>query len=100
MRFEDIPLRQLSDTSWEIPRTGGMLVAGLVFASPEMLEDIVREQALHRLRVVVGGQHEGAVDLAAAQRLLGLAGGERRQRRHAALQPCPIAAAAAAPPPS
>ncbi len=49
MRFEDVPLKQLSDTAWEIPRTGGMLVPGLVFASLEMMEDIVRDQALRQV---------------------------------------------------
>ena len=49
MRFEDISLSQLSDTAWEIPRSGGMLVPGLVFASPEMMEDIVRDQALRQV---------------------------------------------------
>ena len=49
MRFEDISLSQVSDTAWEIPRTGGMLVPGLVFASGEMMEDIVRDQALRQV---------------------------------------------------
>lgn len=49
MRFEEIPLSQVSETEWEIPRTGGMLVPGLVFASREMMEDIVRDQALRQV---------------------------------------------------
>ncbi len=49
MRFEDISLSQVSETTWEIPRTGGMLVPGLVFASREMMEDIVRDQALRQV---------------------------------------------------
>ena len=49
MRFEDISLTQVSETAWEIPRTGGMLVPGLVFASREMMEDIVRDQALRQV---------------------------------------------------
>ncbi|MEW6719595.1 MAG: RtcB family protein [Thermodesulfobacteriota bacterium] len=49
MRFEDVSLKQLSDTEWEIPRSGGMLVPGLVFASREMMEDIVRDQALRQV---------------------------------------------------
>jgi tRNA-splicing ligase RtcB len=49
VRFEDISLTQLSDTAWEIPRTGGMRVPGLVFASEEMMEDIVRDQALRQV---------------------------------------------------
>ncbi|MBP2668123.1 MAG: hypothetical protein H6Q80_325 [Deltaproteobacteria bacterium] len=49
MRFEDIPLEQLSETSWEIPRTGGMLVPGLVFATSGMMEEIARDQALRQV---------------------------------------------------
>ncbi len=49
MRFEDVSLTKISETAWEIPRTGGMLVPGLVFASPEMMEDIVRDQALRQV---------------------------------------------------
>ncbi|HEX9191151.1 MAG TPA: RtcB family protein [Candidatus Deferrimicrobiaceae bacterium] len=49
MRFEDINLKQLSDTSWEIPMSGGMLVPGLVFAFPGMMEEIARDQALRQV---------------------------------------------------
>jgi tRNA-splicing ligase RtcB len=49
VRFEDISLSQVSETEWEIPQTGGMLVPGLVFASREMMEDIVRDQALRQV---------------------------------------------------
>jgi tRNA-splicing ligase RtcB len=49
MKFEDIPLTMVSETAWEIPRTGGMLVPGLVFASREMMEDIVRDQSLRQV---------------------------------------------------
>ncbi|MGB7631119.1 MAG: RtcB family protein [Candidatus Deferrimicrobium sp.] len=49
MRFEDISISQVSETEWEIPQTGGMLVPGLVFASREMMEDIVRDQALRQV---------------------------------------------------
>jgi len=49
VRFEEISLSQVSETAWEIPRTGGMLVPGLVFASREMMEDIVRDQALRQV---------------------------------------------------
>jgi tRNA-splicing ligase RtcB len=49
LRFEDIPLQQLSETSWEIPRSGGMLVPGLVFATPGMMEEIARDQALRQV---------------------------------------------------
>jgi len=49
VRYEDIALSQLSETTWEIPRSGGMRVPGLVFASREMMEDIVRDQALRQV---------------------------------------------------
>jgi len=49
VRFEDIPITRLSETAWEIPRTGGMLVPGLVFASRGMMEEIVRDQALRQV---------------------------------------------------
>jgi tRNA-splicing ligase RtcB len=49
VRFEEISLTQVSETAWEIPRTGEMLVPGLVFASREMMEDILRDQALRQV---------------------------------------------------
>jgi hypothetical protein len=49
VRFEEIFLTQVSETAWEIPQTGGMLVPGLVFASREMMEDILRDQALRQI---------------------------------------------------
>jgi tRNA-splicing ligase RtcB len=49
VRFEGISLTKISDTAWEIPRSGGMLVPGLVFASSGMMEDIVRDQALRQV---------------------------------------------------
>ncbi len=49
MQFEDVRLVQLTDTTWEIPETGGMRVPGLVFASGEMMEDIRRDQALRQV---------------------------------------------------
>ena len=49
MKFEDISLTRVSETAWEIPRSGGMRVPGLVFASPEMMEDIVQDQSLRQV---------------------------------------------------
>jgi tRNA-splicing ligase RtcB len=49
VRFEDITLSRISETAWEIPQAGGMRVPGLVFASAEMMEDIVRDQALRQV---------------------------------------------------
>jgi tRNA-splicing ligase RtcB (3'-phosphate/5'-hydroxy nucleic acid ligase) len=49
VRFEDVSLVQVSEIAWEIPKTGGMLVPGLVFASPGMMADIVRDQALRQV---------------------------------------------------
>ncbi|MGE5248332.1 MAG: RtcB family protein, partial [Verrucomicrobiota bacterium] len=49
MRFEEFSLSQVSENTWEIPRTGQMIVPGRVFASPEMMADIVRDQALRQI---------------------------------------------------
>src|SRR5512145_279653 len=49
MRFQDVPLRKLSDTMWEIPRGPGMRVPGLVFASESMMADIVRDEAIRQV---------------------------------------------------
>ncbi len=49
MQFRDVSLRKLSDTMWEIPRTGGMRVPGLVFASERMMADIVRDEAVRQV---------------------------------------------------
>ena len=49
MRFQDVTLRKLSETMWEIPRSGGMRVPGLVFASEAMMADIVRDEAVRQV---------------------------------------------------
>jgi tRNA-splicing ligase RtcB len=42
-------LRKLDDCRWEIPRSGGMKVPGLVFASPKMAEALRGENALQQV---------------------------------------------------
>ncbi len=49
MQFRDVSLRKLSDTMWEIPRSGGMRVPGLIFASERMMGDIVRDEAVRQV---------------------------------------------------
>ncbi|MGE5190037.1 MAG: RtcB family protein [Gemmatimonadota bacterium] len=49
MRFQDVTLRKLSETAWEIPTSPGMRVPGLVFASEAMMADIVRDEALRQV---------------------------------------------------
>src|SRR5512139_2082045 len=49
MRFQDVTLRKLSETMWEIPMSAGMRVPGLVFASETMMADIVRDEAVRQV---------------------------------------------------
>jgi len=49
MRFQDVPLRKRSDTMWEIPRSGGMRVPGLVFATERMMGEIVKDEAIRQV---------------------------------------------------
>ncbi len=49
MGSSDIPLRKLSEQAWEIPRSGGMRVPGLVYASARMMADIARDEALRQV---------------------------------------------------
>ena len=49
MRFQDVTLRKLSETMWEIPKGPGMRVPGLVFASEAMMADIVRDDAVRQV---------------------------------------------------
>src|SRR5512145_980897 len=49
MRFQDVTLRKLSETMWEIPKSAGMRVPGLVFASEAMMGDIVRDEAVRQV---------------------------------------------------
>ncbi len=45
----DIRLEQINDTTWEIPRTGSMRVAGRIIASELMLVPIVRDKAAEQI---------------------------------------------------
>ncbi len=49
MRFQDIRIEKRSDCVWEIPRFGGMLVPGLVFASGEMMKDLAKDESLQQV---------------------------------------------------
>jgi tRNA-splicing ligase RtcB (3'-phosphate/5'-hydroxy nucleic acid ligase) len=49
MRFQDVTLRKLSDTSWEIPQGPGMRVPGLVFATEAMMADIRKDEAIRQV---------------------------------------------------
>lgn len=49
MRFQDVTLRKLSETSWEIPQEGGMRVPGLVFATEAMMADIRKDEAIRQV---------------------------------------------------
>ena len=41
----EIELNQLTESLWEIPQRGGMRVPGRIYATEEMIEDIVSDQA-------------------------------------------------------
>ena len=49
MQFQDVTLRKITDTAWEIPKGAGMLVPGRIFASEGMMGDIVRDEALRQV---------------------------------------------------
>jgi tRNA-splicing ligase RtcB len=49
MRFQEVEIRKLSETTWEIPRGNGMQVPGLIFASERMMEDIARDEAVRQV---------------------------------------------------
>ena len=49
MQYRDVSLHRLSDTMWEIPRTGGMRVPGRIFASAEMMGDILKDEAARQV---------------------------------------------------
>ena len=38
-------VRHVSDVVWEIPRHGGMLVPGRIFASDALMESVLRDRA-------------------------------------------------------
>jgi len=48
----DIQLRPAGPCRWEIPRTGHMRVPGVVFASPELIEPIRKDQSLIQVATV------------------------------------------------
>jgi tRNA-splicing ligase RtcB len=47
--MKEIRYRRLDAQRWEIPRTGGMRVPGLVFAEEGMLPDIQKDQSPHQV---------------------------------------------------
>ena len=49
MRFQDVSLKKLSPTMWEIPQSGGMRVPGRIFASEAMMGEIVRDEAVRQV---------------------------------------------------
>lgn len=49
MRFQEVEIRKLSETTWEIPQGNGMRVPGLIFASEKMMEDILRDEAVRQV---------------------------------------------------
>ncbi|HYG63057.1 MAG TPA: RtcB family protein [Thermoanaerobaculia bacterium] len=44
-----VPIEQVDETRWRIPRHGKMRVDGLVFASAEMMEDIQKDESLQQV---------------------------------------------------
>ena len=44
-----IKVQQIDSYRWRIPREGAMRTDGLVFASPAMMQDLRREQALEQV---------------------------------------------------
>jgi len=42
-------VERVDDVRWRIPRTGGMRVDGLVFASSKMMEEIREDQSLQQV---------------------------------------------------
>jgi tRNA-splicing ligase RtcB len=49
MRFQDVEIRKLSETTWEIPRGNGMRVPGLIFASEKMMGEILGDEAVRQV---------------------------------------------------
>ncbi|HSL91344.1 MAG TPA: RtcB family protein [Candidatus Limnocylindrales bacterium] len=49
MKYSDVSLNKLSDTMWEVPRSGGMRVPGLIFASEAMMGEILRDEAVKQV---------------------------------------------------
>ncbi len=44
----EINLKKIHDYLWEIPKKGGMLVPGRVYATERMLKDIQKDKALEQ----------------------------------------------------
>ena len=42
----DVKLKELSDNSWEIPKTGAMKVPAIVYASEKLLEKMKQDKTL------------------------------------------------------
>ena len=45
----NIPIRQIDETTWEIPKTGRMRVPGRVYASSKLMQDIREDQSLEQV---------------------------------------------------
>jgi tRNA-splicing ligase RtcB len=52
MEKEKIRLNKISDFEWEIPKTGNMLVPGIIFASEKLIEDIKQDKTLEQVKNV------------------------------------------------
>jgi tRNA-splicing ligase RtcB (3'-phosphate/5'-hydroxy nucleic acid ligase) len=44
-----VPLERVDDQRWRVPKTGGMHVDGIVYASQELLPDLREDQSLHQV---------------------------------------------------
>jgi tRNA-splicing ligase RtcB len=44
-----VPIRQIHDYLWEIPKQGGMRVPGRIYATQELMADIQKEEALQQV---------------------------------------------------
>src|SRR5437016_8812441 len=44
-----IPIRQINDYVWEIPKQGGMRVPGRIYATSELMADIRKDAALEQV---------------------------------------------------
>jgi tRNA-splicing ligase RtcB (3'-phosphate/5'-hydroxy nucleic acid ligase) len=42
-------VERIDDVRWRIPRQGGMRVDGIVYASPEMMDDIRQDKSLEQV---------------------------------------------------
>src|SRR5258706_9133247 len=44
-----VPIRRIHDYLWEIPKHGGMRVPGRIYATPELMADIQKDEALQQV---------------------------------------------------